>query len=1201
MFILVYYLIMKILFLNHKIKSCGVYQYGLRLYDILKKSTQYTYIYCEVENYQEYIGCITSQSPHCIIYNYHRATMHWLNQTTIYKSGINIGVPHETNETMFDYVLTIDPNETETDKKFNIPRPIFEEVDSIISNTVIQNSKIKTFIECNEGEDVPIFGSFGFGFHNKGFEKIIEEVNKQYNRAIIKLLITFAHFDSNREANIRDIVNRCESIERKSGIKLIITHEFFTNEEILMFLSSNTCNIFLYDTSPDRGEVVGISSVIDYAISVNVPFIISDSIMFRNIYSDSICVYKTPIFECIKNSEIIGEKFRNKYSNKNLIEKVDKIVGFSSMPKMRGIFYNSQRATCSIYESGLMVYNCLKSSPFFSLEYTENRNFLYEYDFAIVNYHDVVNFWVNEEMMRQFNKPVYCIVTEVDHREDVISRSPKFFTGYIVLDSSISDIRNIYGFPRPLESHNFIPYIKPSIPIIGSFGFATGGKRWDLIIEQVQKEFDEAIIRFNIPYATHIPDNQSRINDIITKCNSVLIPDSKIKLEITHNNFTREELINWCAQNTINCFFYYRNQIHYTGLCATADQSIIAERPLLVTGDNTFRHIHKYINHYPNITIKEAIEKTLPGVLQMKSDWSALNFCNKFEKILQKDFSQILEKKNKNLIFGFEVSAYYYTENYRKEGNVTKKIMELFEEFKSTGKNAFDINNKTFGDTISGYLKYLYINFKKKDYSVELKQQEGVTISWNNIISFIEYHISKESELSSFGQVSKNAIDVSIGEIIDKYSILELKLHYISDEKKREDIKHEMQVLESHVIEAKKSPFYRILVNINDCIWKNTDKIKAIGDFDMNLQEFARISHAIFEDNQRRFRLKKYFNNIFSSEVREHKSYSENKCFNHVENESEIYSHIPELTHLFVSYDVICFANKWRDIITGFFGEKSGIEFNESSQYKIIKLSEYVFQETSREDFDFAPIKYKSAGKMGDYLNQLSVICENYYKTGRKGELYIYNLANPGDHFGYGLEYAYKDTYSIISSLPYISKYSIYNGEDIDIDLSSWRNTLKKMESEFSLCNWNIIYETVYGIKWGSHPWISSQYDSKWKHKIIINNPGYRSLSPNCINNIRNIINKNREDCIFISNEPDHYINFSKLIGIHVGYYKPKDFEETVVMINSCEYGIFGFSSFAVIANGLHKPHYLIGAEWDDSYKINRMKGFMPNILDIFV
>ena len=35
---------MNILFLNHKIQSCGVYQYGLRLYNILQNSDTNIYI-----------------------------------------------------------------------------------------------------------------------------------------------------------------------------------------------------------------------------------------------------------------------------------------------------------------------------------------------------------------------------------------------------------------------------------------------------------------------------------------------------------------------------------------------------------------------------------------------------------------------------------------------------------------------------------------------------------------------------------------------------------------------------------------------------------------------------------------------------------------------------------------------------------------------------------------------------------------------------------------------------------------------------------------------------------------------------------------------------------------------------------------------------------------------------------------------------
>lgn len=301
----------------------------------------------------------------------------------------------------------------------------------------------------------------------------------------------------------------------------------------------------------------------------------------------------------------------------------------------KGIFYNSKKSICSIYESGLMVYNCLKQSPLYSLIYTEDTNFLCEYDFAIVNQHFTVNNWINEQMVYKFNKPVFCIVTEVTFSENYIDNSPNFYTAYIVLDPSIKEKNNIYSFSRPLEDYLIPQQSDNDIPVIGSFGFATKGKNWGKIVEETQKNFEEAIIRFNIPFATYIPNNQEMINEIIRNCNNVLI-NPKIKLEITHNNYTKQELINWCAQNSINCFLYDREQFFRSGLCATTDQAIVSEKPLLVSNDVTFRHIHKYVNFYPNISIKEGINQTKYGVKKMKEDWSSKNFLQKFHHVLFK-------------------------------------------------------------------------------------------------------------------------------------------------------------------------------------------------------------------------------------------------------------------------------------------------------------------------------------------------------------------------------------------------------------------------------------------------------------------------------------------------------------------------------------------------------------------------------------
>ena len=117
------------------------------------------------------------------------------------------------------------------------------------------------------------------------------------------------------------------------------------------------------------------------------------------------------------------------------------------------------------------------------------------------------------------------------------------------------------------------------------------------------------------------------------KCKRIITKPG-ILMKITSLNLSKQELIKLCSEKTINCFFYNRNHLYSAGLSAVTDQAISSGKPLLVTGDRTFRHIHKYIPHFPNINIKQAIQYTQEGVLKMKNDWSSLNFCLKFENIL---------------------------------------------------------------------------------------------------------------------------------------------------------------------------------------------------------------------------------------------------------------------------------------------------------------------------------------------------------------------------------------------------------------------------------------------------------------------------------------------------------------------------------------------------------------------------------------
>lgn len=299
---------------------------------------------------------------------------------------------------------------------------------------------------------------------------------------------------------------------------------------------------------------------------------------------------------------------------------------------LRGIFYNSEKSQCSIYESGIMCFNALKSSPEYTLTYSEGTEIL-DSDFIIVNYHHITCRWMTQEIVEAYGKPVFTIVTEVALSGNPIEGIPPYFTQYIVLDPTIPETDRVHGFGRPLNHIPLTPHT-PSLPTIGMFGFGTPGKRWVDCIQTVNNEFDTARIRINIPHGTHVPHyiTNGAYDEIRTASLSV---KPGIQVELTHHYYSDTELVQWCSENTINCFFYVRDHMYHSGLAAVTDQAILAGKPILVTTDKTFRHLHRYISAYPTIGIRTAIETTQPGVLRMREDWSAENFRLKFERILQ--------------------------------------------------------------------------------------------------------------------------------------------------------------------------------------------------------------------------------------------------------------------------------------------------------------------------------------------------------------------------------------------------------------------------------------------------------------------------------------------------------------------------------------------------------------------------------------
>ena len=301
---------------------------------------------------------------------------------------------------------------------------------------------------------------------------------------------------------------------------------------------------------------------------------------------------------------------------------------------MRGAFINQTLAQCSIYESGLMVYNTLKTSDAYILDYfTWNDLFAIkftQYDFCVFNWHDMTTPPECTEFIKGVSIKKFTVVTEM-LPETPVPRTPiDLFDGYLVIDPTIQDRGNIYGMPRPIQSDNTPFDFNTEGVRIGSFGFATPGKNFDLVISVAAQSFDTPVVAINLPRATFVPtDSELRLERELQSFNDGL--SKPVQLEITHQYFTQQELINWCRQNTLNVFFYDRNM---AGLSAVTDQAIVAQRPILVSSDKAFRHMHPYLSHYPYVSMQEAILNSMIGVEKMLDDWAPSKFCEKFEAIL---------------------------------------------------------------------------------------------------------------------------------------------------------------------------------------------------------------------------------------------------------------------------------------------------------------------------------------------------------------------------------------------------------------------------------------------------------------------------------------------------------------------------------------------------------------------------------------
>ena len=120
--------------------------------------------------------------------------------------------------------------------------------------------------------------------------------------------------------------------------------------------------------------------------------------------------------------------------------------------------------------------------------------------------------------------------------------------------------------------------------------------------------------------------------------------------------------------------------------------------------------------------------------------------------------------------------------------------------------------------------------------------------------------------------------EISVGELLDKISIIEIKLKNIKDKDKLIHIKKEYKILskikKKFKIKKKVNIYYNQLKKINTNLWNIENKIRKHEKLKKFNKNFIYLARKVYFTNDKRSHVKLKINKVTNSNIIEMKSYS---------------------------------------------------------------------------------------------------------------------------------------------------------------------------------------------------------------------------------------------------------------------------------------------------------------------------------------
>lgn len=120
-------------------------------------------------------------------------------------------------------------------------------------------------------------------------------------------------------------------------------------------------------------------------------------------------------------------------------------------------------------------------------------------------------------------------------------------------------------------------------------------------------------------------------------------------------------------------------------------------------------------------------------------------------------------------------------------------------------------------------------------------------------------------------------IQISVGELLDKLSILKIKKEKILDDNKLKYVEEEFDILNekssSFLNDENIKKIYNDLYSTNKDLWAIEDELRILEKVNEFNAQFVDLARKVYKVNDHRFLLKSKINDITNSSIKEQKSY----------------------------------------------------------------------------------------------------------------------------------------------------------------------------------------------------------------------------------------------------------------------------------------------------------------------------------------